>query len=144
VSIYSGFRIYPNAFIKEDHFTPRELARSISAPVLWRGQPVPLYFNSCPNEEDNLTASGLIRHPGFVIRGDAVVVTAESLWHHAQVPGRDCRVSQQIEDLSFKDGVILRTSGLWYTHTNVYAKDRDDFLYLKLVLHSSPLTNSPR
>ena len=108
----------------------------MTPPVTWDGAPATLHFWNYVSRKTpiNRSASALILHPEFVVRGPAIVTTGSSLWHHARVVGSVDQTRAALDHLGYKDAVIFRPSGRWQTNTNIYVKDRDDLFAIKIVL----------
>lgn len=135
MNLFSGFFLGVNGVIRPDQFVTGELADTITVPVTWNGASQWLRFWNYSREVPiNQTASALIPHPGFVIRGPAIVITGLGLWHYARVAGSVDQTQSALSHLGFKDEVLFRPAGRSQMHTTIYAKDRDDFFAIKMAI----------
>jgi hypothetical protein len=83
----------------------------------------------------NNIASDLITHPGFIIRGDALVITRGERWHTFRVAGNEQHARSLVDHLGFDEqNVIFKPSGRWATHQYIYVRDPDDAVMVKLAL----------
>ena len=108
-----------------------------SPSIIWQGQQGTLHFWNYYSKKTpiNRSAAGLIQHPNFPIRGPAIVTTGTSNWNHVRVGGAIDETKERIGDLGFAGEILLKPSGRWKTHTNIYVTDQKDLLLLKLALH---------
>src|SRR5689334_5311921 len=91
---YDGYWLEPNGIITYGVIQNHEVAHSMAVPVTWTTGPAVLHFFNYGQRADyNRSASKLIQHPGFVIRGPALVVVGHDFWHHARVFGSVAQVS---------------------------------------------------
>ena len=135
IRLDDGFSLYDNGVIRPDHFETVQLADAIVQPVTWYGASAMLHFWNYPTEVPaNQKASALILHPGFVIRGPAIVTTSFSYWHYGRVAGSVDQTQRALSHLGFLEEVFFRPAGRWEVHTTIYAKNRDDFFAIKMAL----------
>ena len=135
ICLWDHFNLGVNGFDREEQFETLDLATAITQPVTWYGESGRLHFwNYSLEVPVNQTASALILHPGFTIRGPAVVTTGYSYWHYARVAGSVDETQSALSHLGFKDMVLFHPAGRSQMRTTIYAKDRDDFFAIKMAL----------
>ncbi len=137
--VYEGFSIEPNGIVRSSFFQKQELRNAFTPPtVIWNGKKAELYFWNWvgPRSSFNRIASDLIRHPGFVIRGKALVITGFAKWHLFRLEGGEDHARSLLAGLGFSDParVVLKPSGRHGTHCHVYVGDDDDAFAVRMRL----------
>ncbi len=104
-------------------------------PVQWNGKVAQLHFwnfnSKVPVNED---ASALIQHPGFCIRGPAIVVTGIEEWFCWSLHGDVDNVRDMFSHLDFKGGYRVLPSSRWTDRSNFYNDNEEDFVLIKLAI----------
>ena len=137
VRIHDGYFISRNGVISSSRFQKTEMARAMTVPVDWDGSSGTLHFWNYVSKKVpvNEVASRLFDRPGFRIRGRAIVTTSSSMWYHARVQGTEAEARANLEHLGYDDDqVIYRPGGRWGGLVDLYTRDKDIFLVLKLAL----------
>ncbi len=134
-----GFEIQSNGVVKPAHFQERDFTRAyLPVPVKWEGAPAQLVFWNYTSRKTpiNSTASRLITHPGFDIRGRAVVITGSESLHCLKFDGPEWEAKMRSAHLAegFKDMVLYRPGGRHQTYTNIFSRDQDDAFQIKMAL----------
>jgi hypothetical protein len=136
--VYLGYFLQSNGIITKDYFQAQQLLRSMHPPVLWMGQPATLHFWNWRKKKTpiNVTASNLITHDGFNIRGPAIVVTGVEHWTHMRAHGTEGQVRARLDHImhTFGDAIIFRPSGRWSTHQNIYVRNENDAFAVRMAL----------
>lgn len=133
---YHGYTLEPSGGVAYGVIQNHQLAHSMAVPVTWTtGSAVLHYFSYGKWAAYNRSASKLIQHPGFVIRGRALVVVGRDLWHYARVPGLVAHVSGSVSHLGFSaHEVVFAPAWRWPEHTYVFTQNKDAFFALRLAL----------
>ena len=137
--IYTGFRLYPCGRTKKDFFQSRDFTRcGDPQPVWWQGEPAELrYWNwKSKRVPFNRTAAGLITHPGFVVRGEAIVTIRAEHWHQFRVLGDEEHARSLVSHLGLIDPehVIFMAGGRHRTHTHIFVRDQSDAFAVRMAI----------
>jgi hypothetical protein len=137
--IYFGDYLTPNGIVRNEYFQFEEIRSALPpVPVVWQGNPAVLYYwkqrrKSMPF---NPTASRLITHNGFEIRGPAVVITGWDRWHHFKKPGDEDHVREMLEPVlpGLAGRIFIGPSNRSNTHQNIYVENDNDAFAVKMAL----------
>lgn len=137
--IYIGTRISTSGMLKTDIFHQSDLTNSyLPVPVTWDGWPANLHFWSWRSRKTpfNPVATDLIKHPGFTVQGDAIVITQVERWHQFRVEGDLNDAREMIAHLGMKEGVqvVFKPSGRHKTHQYIYVKSDNDAFAVRLAI----------
>lgn len=137
--LYVGTRITPNGMSKAEIFHQPDLTNTyIPVPVMWNNWPAELYFWSWRSRRTpfNRVATDLIRHPGFTILGDALVITQIERWHQFRVEGDLDDARERIAHLGMEENqqVVFKPSGRHKTHQYIYVKSDNDAFAVRLAI----------
>ncbi len=136
--VYIGYRLHIDGRIEQRYFQKRDLTRcGDPQPVTWRGKPAELHYSHWTGKVPfNRTAANLITHPGFVIRGDAIVTVGAERWQHFRVRGSVAKARSLVSHVTFRDAarVIFMPAGRHKTHTNIFVKSSKDAVAVQFAI----------
>lgn len=133
--LYSVTQIDQNG-VKESTWVEKSAFRAtLSAPVVWYGQPAQLHF-WCYDEgfAVNQDATDLFARAGFVIRGPVLIRTGDELFYCVNASGNREMVEDALDGLGLSDKPIISSWADWLPYTNIYVRNRNDAFALKMRL----------
>lgn len=137
-NIYCGYELQTTGIIRPDFFQDSDFTRAYyPISVQWHGVEAYLrYWNYRRVTPLNPEATKLIRHPGFIVRGQAIVVTSVESWHKFCLPGSKDEARAKLASIqhTFSDHVIYKSAGRHQTHTSICVRNEDDAFAIRMAL----------
>ena len=136
--IYTGYELQANDIIRPEFFQESDFTRAYDPiTIQWQGARAHLRFWTYRKSTPlNREAMKLITYPGFIIRGNAVVVTRVEKWHRFCLPGSETEARMKLASIqhTFSDSVIYKPAGRHRTHTSICVRNEDDAFAVRMAL----------
>ena len=135
--VYMGTKLCTSGIQTNMFFQERDFTGTFPPiPVQWRNGIAHLHIrNYAASVPCNQNASDLITHPGFNVRGEALVITGHERWHGFRVEGNEQNARSLLEHLehTFREPehVLYMPSGHCNTHTYIYVRNDHDAVIVR-------------